>query len=284
MKCKCLKCTNVWMPTWADLSQNHGCPKCGTLKATRKNIHSQKEVVARLKRVNPKIKVCGKYRGYYSKMQVECKICGYVWKTTYEVLHKGHGCPRCHRNSRRHDVDYIRREISNRFPFVTMLSCKYRDNKSTILCRCSKCSTEWKTRWNDLDQGHGCPYCNSCGGVQEARVRKILEKMTGWKFPKAKLPVQGKYPLELDFYNKRHNIAGEYNGEGHTLPIYGNSLRTREQSLRRTQRNDERKRVLCYQRGIRLIRIPHREKHDIESFLRSKLGKLHVNIRPDQNS
>jgi len=70
--------------------------------------------------------------------------------------------------------------------------------------------------------------------------------------------------MELDGYNKRHAVAFEYQGEQHYRPIYG------EKALAQLKRNDERKRLICYRRGIKLIRIPYWKK-DVGAFIRSKL-------------
>ena len=56
----------------------------------------------------------------------------------------------------------------------------------------------------------------------------------------------------------------------HGKPIHG------ETKLIETKRRDERKRVLCYQHGVLLIRVPY-WKRDLKSFISSELRLLTVN-------
>jgi hypothetical protein len=96
----------------------------------------------------------------------------------------------------------------------------------------------------------------------------VIERITGWKFPKARptwLRGRGLQPLELDGYNARHKVAFEYQGEQHYQSLYG------EATLTRTKRNDTRKRITCLRRGVQLICVPY-WKRDVEAFIRSKLA------------
>lgn len=70
--------------------------------------------------------------------------------------------------------------------------------------------------------------------------------------------------MELDGYNEEHQVAIEYQGQQHYQPIYG------EDRFGWLRRNDERKRLICYRRGVLLIRVPY-WKADVEGFLRDKL-------------
>jgi hypothetical protein len=102
-------------------------------------------------------------------------------------------------------------------------------------------------------------------------LRRLLERTTGWRFPKAR-PVwpkgRSRSPLELDGYNEKHQVAFEYQGEQHYR-----AKRFGQAALAATRRRDERKRQLCRRHGVQLIRVPY-WKLDVEQFIRSKLEGL----------
>jgi hypothetical protein len=109
----------------------------------------------------------------------------------------------------------------------------------------------------------------------EKEVRRILARLTGWRFPKARpswLKGNGRTPMELDGYNERHALAFEYQGEQHYQPIYG------KVALARIRANDERKRQLCRYWGVFLIRVPFWKRASLEAFLSKKLKENPCNL------
>jgi hypothetical protein len=101
-------------------------------------------------------------------------------------------------------------------------------------------------------------------------MRKIIEDLTGVKFPKARpkwLQGRGRLPLELDGYNEKLKVAFEYQGGQHYFPIkWFGGLKT----LLGVKLRDDRKRKTCDRYGVLLIRIPYFKKNP-EAFIRSKL-------------
>jgi hypothetical protein len=154
-------------------------------------------------------------------------------------------------------------------------STKYIGETTPFKLKCRKCKHKWemvltKIRGRFANDSIKCPRCEPQRfGAFETKVRKAIEKITGWKFSKVRpdwLRGRSKVPMELDGYNEEHKMGVEAQGKGHYNPIFG------EKIFRIIKRNDERKRLICYRRGITLVRVPYFKK-DIESFIRAKLQK-----------
>jgi hypothetical protein len=165
----------------------------------------------------------------------------------------------------------IRRRLKKANPLLRVVSVSGRGSYSTLKLLC-KCGHKWKEKWSRMFFHLGrCPQCSPHKvWISESRVRKTIEKLTGWRFPKARpefLKGRGQQPMELDGYNKKHQVAFEYQGEGHYLPVYG------EKKLKKRKLADKRKRMLCSRNGVFLICVPY-WKDDIEGFLKGKLEKV----------
>ena len=76
--------------------------------------------------------------------------------------------------------------------------------------------------------------------------------------------------LELDVYVQEYKIAFEYQGQQHFYPInaWGG-----EDSFKKLQMRDERKRILCSELGIKLIEIDYTEPLTL-NYLTEKI-KMH---------
>lgn len=68
------------------------------------------------------------------------------------------------------------------------------------------------------------------------------------------IPIENARPdwlhgLELDFYYPEHELAFEFQGDQHFVPVYG------ENTLSSQQIRDRQKRALCKQRGCVLVKV-----------------------------
>ena len=92
---ECLICEYLWKATYSDFhSHNAGCPRCiGSLKHTHEFVE--------VEYLKANIKLLSRYVGSQVKNDLECLICGYLWKANYNNFHtKKYGCPECWRLSR----------------------------------------------------------------------------------------------------------------------------------------------------------------------------------------
>lgn len=126
--------------------------------------------------------------------------------------------------------------------------------------------------------GFGCPNCNASNS--ENNVGKILDKFQ-LKYERQKRFDDCKdiNTLPFDFYLNDYNVAIEYDGEQHYMPVNWNGKMSDEELNRAfelVQSHDKIKTEYCKEQNIQLIRIPYWEKNNIECFLFDNLLDLNI--------
>lgn len=125
---------------------------------------------------------------------------------------------------------------------------------------------------NSLRKGNwNCPTCSKHfvgegGSMEEEYVRLMLQEHFNKKFnnvrPDWLINSETNSTLELDMFCEELNLAFEYNGPTHYLPLFG------EDNLLQTQKRDRIKSEVCAKNNITLFTIKH------ESSYSSTLGFL----------
>lgn len=278
VKCKCLSCGNVWKVMWASLNSGYGCPECGKKKVRNALKLTSKEIRLRLRKINPTIKVVGEYTNSSTALPCFCKVCGYKWSPVWQSLSQGVGCPKCGKVARKRKQSFTLSKVKILLhkvnPNITLLSTKYENSRTHLVCKCKKCGASWKVNWDNLNQGHGCPHC-SC--KSESEIRSIFEKLTGMEFPKANpSDVPWLHGLHLDGYcsslkssDYPNGVAFEYQGIQHYLPHWKDKTKT---ELLERKKNDRRKRIQCWRHNVKLVCVPCKVRN-IESFVIGRLQK-----------
>lgn len=92
---KCLKCNNIWLASPSNILRGRKCPKCAL--EHRSNLRRKKEndFLKQVYKINPNIEILSPYEGDKYRVEIKCKRCSHVWKTTPSSLLRGSGCPRC---------------------------------------------------------------------------------------------------------------------------------------------------------------------------------------------
>lgn len=193
IECMCKDCGWKWWPSPDKLLQKRKCPKCaGTMKK------SHEQFCEELSKVNPKIKVLGRYMNSKTKIEVVCEICSNKWLGNPSTLLKGHGCPRCaikmcqskliERNAKDNN-------LFERFPEVVK-DWDYEKNKEVVIegvsagsvrrfhWKCHKCGFEYMSTPANRTK-HGCPRCARVKTIN-ASLRKVINIDTGEVFPSLK--------------------------------------------------------------------------------------------------
>lgn len=82
--------------------------------------------------------------------------------------------------------------------------------------------------------------------------------------------------LRFDIFIPQLNLAIEYDGEGHFIPIdwAGKGTEWAQDALLATQRRDEIKNQYCYEHGINLLRISYLESDNIEEIIINKINEI----------
>lgn len=81
------------------LGNKHGCPECAK-QYRRSNKKTHYSFVQELKKVNPDLKVVGRYEGSGVPIRVRCLSCSHVWHPRPgNLLHNKSGCPECYKSN-----------------------------------------------------------------------------------------------------------------------------------------------------------------------------------------
>jgi hypothetical protein len=199
---------------------------------------------------------------------------GHEWKATSDSVKRVSWCPVC---SGTFLLTLAKMRDYARGFGGKCISKKYVNSKSHIRWRCAE-GHEWESKPDHVRQGNWCPICSS--GISERICRALIERLTGILFPKARPKwlknVRGNQ-MELDGFAPSLNLAFEYQGQQHFkhVPVF----HSHSSEFRKRQQDDERKRKLCFEHGVRLLEIPFHIPHTrLQSYLSDVLQKLKVDV------
>ena len=260
IKCRCKLDGYEWEATPNGLLRGTGCLKCsGNIKKTTEDFINE------LKEVNNDIEVLGEYVSNKTKIKVKCKIDGYEWEVTPNVLLSGHGCPKCSGKVRK-NTEYFINELKEINNDIEVLG-EYINAFTKIKCKCKKDGYEWEATPNSLLRGQGCPKCNESKG--EKRIAEYLDSKNINYIPQYKFDnCKSKYKLPFDFYIPSLNIVIEYDGIQHyeIVEYFGGFNIFIDTKIR-----DTIKTIYCKENNIKLIRIPYWDFDKIEEILEKEL-------------
>lgn len=91
------------------------------------------------------------------KIKCICNICNYAWKSSFNALGAGKGCPKC-AGVLKKDINEIKNILLERN--IKVLTNKYKNTNCKILCRCLTCNYKWENTTSKLiNRKQGCPNC-----------------------------------------------------------------------------------------------------------------------------
>ncbi|HET8793582.1 MAG TPA: zinc-ribbon domain-containing protein [Nitrososphaeraceae archaeon] len=205
------------------------------------------------KTVNDRGGIClsKEYLGNHTKLEWQCKF-DHIWSATPANIKSGKWCPSCSGNKK------LSLEIAQKLA-ETMggkcLSTAYKNSGSNLEWICSE-GHEFKASMNNItSKGSWCPTCSS--SLYERMCKYFLECLFFKPFKKSRpdwLISSRGTKLELDGFNEELKIAFEYNGIQHYF--YNKFFHKNEEDFWRRVCDDELKRKLCLDNGIKLIEIP----------------------------
>ena len=271
----CIK-NHIWEASVSSRTQGNGCPYCSGRYPTKEN---------NLAVLFPKVSSEWDYSKNFGlkpeqfkpksgkKVWWKCSK-NHEWQSTVSHRVCGRGCPYCSGRyaSKENNLSVNNPEIISEWDFSKNETLSPEDLTSgsdkKVWWLCCK-GHSWKASISKRSiEKTGCPYCKN---KKEQKVRDILENIFNDKFPK-KRPSWLKNPktgclLELDGYNERLNIAFEYDGIFHDTPFYSLDI----EALDNQKYRDNIKNLLCFERGIKLLRVHHSEDNNLEKFIKQKL-------------
>lgn len=203
----------------------------------------------------------------------ECLVCDNRFDRTYPNILINKKCPNCNKKK------FVQYNKLKQQDVVDALKAKgisavgiYKNARSPIDLKCDKCDCLFSNAFCNVKAGSGCPNCANGSSIVEEEVRSIFETIFNKSFPTVrpnflKNP-ETKINLELDGYCEELKLAFEYDGEFH----YKENP-WRSEALFEQKKRDELKDFLCKNAGVRLIRIPYWEKHNLEKIIKDNISK-----------
>jgi len=239
--------------------KGHGCPSCSKNKKldTNKFIFMSNELHGDLydyDKVN--------YRNNSTPVTISCKKHGYFKQSPSKHL-SGHGCPECGGSIVLDNNEFEKRSKlvhGNRYIY-SMVDYKNAKTKVKIIC---KVHGEFMQKPNNHLSGYGCLICKSSKG--EIKIFNILTDMNVKFIKEYHIRDINSY---IDFFIPSKNIAIEYDGIQHFIPIkfFGG-----EKSFELNKIRDELKNKYCDDNNIKMYRISYKE--NIEKELLNILNNL----------
>ena len=204
-----------------------------------------------------------------------CIICpehGKFWQTPHDHL-SGYGCPKCGREKANKNessntnefIEKAKQIHGNKYDYSKV---NYINGRTKVIIICKKHNEFLQTPETHL-YGSGCPKC------QLKSQTKLYEKLKE-SFPNEEIIYEATNKIvpwlglqRFDIYFPKYNIAVEYNGEQHYIPIehFGGKL-----GLTNTKERDELKRQKCKENNCILFEIRY-------NYTEEQYNNLLINIK-----
>ena len=243
-----------WIKPNNHLSGKQGCPICGGTKKL-----TTKEFISKAKKIHG-----SKYD--YSKVDYknnETKVCiichekdefgeehGEFWQTPHHHL-SGFGCKKCSKNYMDTEL-FIKKSNKVHGNVYDYTKTTYKNNTTKVIVTCKK-HGDFETTPSDHIRGVGCPICEGSNG-EKVIFNFLSDNGINFEFQKTFNWLKYKKNMRVDFFLTDKNIAIEYQGEQHFVPVkYSN--KTDESLLkeyRTIKKRDEAKKSLCEEHGIKI--------------------------------
>lgn len=242
---ECIVCNKqVWKKP-NSIQVGKGCPSCGN---KRKGGYTKIDIEIVKLQIQERGYILNShfYKNNQLWINISCPQSHDAYDMRWNSFRKGSGCFICG-NARKNQINKCSIEevrIKGLEKGFYLNSENYNNSKEKLDW---SCKAEWhffKSRWNDIDQGHGCPICKkSKRGFENYIYNAVLNS-----FPSAQQNVVGllKSPrLELDVYIP---------GVG-AIECDGDNWHSYKENIER----DARKNRECNELGIKLLRIKYSE-------------------------
>lgn len=220
------------------------------------------------------------YEGKDKNVDIFCKKCHNNFMTRPDNHLQGKGCPSCGLQKIRNKNRKIVKARSKTIESDILIKHNGRINCDKLIYNGSKvkslfgCNVNlehgyWLSTTNDVLRGFGCPICNISKG--EIKISETLDSLKiSYIRQKTFEGCKDKNHLRFDFYLPDYNLCIEYDGRQHYEPV---ELFGGEKEFLKVKKRDSIKNNFCHENNIKLIRIPHTEKENIEQILKINIFK-----------
>jgi len=269
------------MIPWVHLSSTTGCPSCSQTNFTTSRRFNKEDFIRRCTEVHGNKFDYSEveYKNMKSNVIITCPTHGKFTINAWQHLQSKHGCVQCGYANigtllSLTKEEFISRAISvhgDRYDYSDVM---FKNGSEKVTIKCHKHGSFKKQVQSHLG-GSGCPKCQFSKG--EDTIRKVLEErhilyVAQHSFPDCKRI----RCLKFDYYCPDINLAIEYDGEGHFMPIKTYDIEKGMKLLQYAQENDEIKNQYCMTNNIKLLRITYHQKMYIPDILNSVLNELQI--------
>ena len=208
---------------------------------------SPEKFILEMKEINSNIEILGTYTKAIERVQVKCKTCGKIWNPLAYSLLQGKGCPSCSakkgaiNNSGKTGLKTTERFIEDLKVVDDSIEVhgEYINGHTNIKLHCSRCGNDWEAKPYSILAGHGCPRCAKSGtSFMEQAILLCFQSVLG--SDKVLSRDKKTIGMEIDILIPSLKFA-----------IEPGNWWLHKKSIQR----DKQKRVLCSEKGIRLITI-----------------------------
>lgn len=254
----------------------HRCPVCSRKSSTKKRTKTQEQFVKEVDDCYGKgqYTVLGTYVNADTLILVRHNVCGNKYEARPADLIRDHGCQKCAYQVRstkigvnqRSSLKDVKKEIKDILGSNYVVLTKdedYKGNRQKIAIKHLKCGHTYRVAFKDIQRSHtGCPYCAKLKISKGERIIKslLLNKFNlkegvdfyyGYIVP----DLRDINNLHLDFWFPERNLAIEYDGKQHFMPInhFGGIA-----SYNIVRKHDQMKDQYCKENYIKLIRISYK--------------------------
>jgi len=135
-----------------------------------------------------------KYISAIFDFNAECLICKTIWKTSYNRLNRGIGCPKCSvKNSikkRTYNYSFVKNFLKNKG--YKLISKEYVNCKKYLLIECKFCKNNWNITFDNFKRGYRCPLCVD-KHASKKRSRNPIEEIHKYCKEKNGICLENKY-------------------------------------------------------------------------------------------
>ena len=275
----CPKHGDFWQLASAHLN-GQGCPECFKEKKQNGliNLTSSSELLARFQKLygdQYEYNLTG-FEKQYDKINIYCKK--HKHHFSMKILHhlNGHGCPLCSKRGHNYSTEeFIIRAKEVHGDRYDYSKVNYVNRETPIEIICKTHGSFWQKPHNHIS-GCGCPKCKATKvqyKIYSWLKTEFPEQLWEWEYSPIWLT-----PQVFDIYCEQLQLAIEYNGEQHYMPI---SAFGGEEEFQKTIERDKRKSIKCSSNNCTLYVIKYDElnfdklKVDILKFIKQKNHENH---------
>lgn len=159
------KCGNQFQKTWTHFKEKPMCKQCGYKDGAKQRTFSIEKIKELSSDKGIKI-LSEKYENSYTRLRVRCEECENEWETNFAYIQENKvngGCPNCmvkiRSKSKTYGMKYITEKLKDINKNLLIIDKNYISSKTKMNVFCKKCNNIFKTDWNHLNAGRGCPNC-----------------------------------------------------------------------------------------------------------------------------